>query len=161
MVQTLLLSLDNPSKGLSFFILRSGMDKHEVYIEQQEGGGMDRHDAYIDLDSYTTLFETNEEIKKLQLDIDIRRRARQRLGISEDDETILIIDEKIKLLEVKKKKLLSERTERRGYVWSMLFIFTLPAYIVQPITLIIPITIIGFFLVRKMFRRKKSQSNGN
>lgn len=132
------------------------MDKEEIYIEQQTNG-MDKHDTYLNLDSYATPSAVDEEMKKLQQDIDIRRRARQRLGVDGDDEAILIIDEKIKLLEGKKKELLADRRESRGFVWVAFFILTIPMYIVQPITLIIPITVITIIvLIRKRLRKNKS-----
>lgn len=116
---------------------------------------MSEHDAYLDLSKYEYISDINEEIEKLQQDIEVRRRARRRLGITEDDEAILVIDEKIKLLNAEKKK---KRPKERFVNWftgiCLFIIFGIPIFIIAPVLLIVPITVVLIIILRKVLRKK-------
>ncbi len=132
------------------------MNKPDEYTDESQKSSMNSHDTYLDLSKYQYVSEIDEEIKKLQQDIDIRRRARQKLGINEDNEAILITEEKIKLLNAEKKK--KEPNERfvRWFTYIVLFmIFCLPFILAFPVLLIVPIIVIVFIIIRKAIRRKK------
>lgn len=131
----------------------SGQDDN---FEESRKSGMNRHDSYLDLSKYEYISEIDEEIEKLQQDIEIRRRARQRLGIAEDNEAILVIDEKIKLLNAEKKKKKPKERFVNWFTYTCLFIiFGIPIFIIAPILLIVPIAVILIIILRKVLRKKK------
>ena len=139
------------------------MDEQGTNIEELQHKGMDTPDHYIDLSKYDTISDINGEIEKLQQDIEIRRRVRKRMGIDDDDENILIIDEKIKLLDTERKKReTKEQESARKAILIVLFIG-----IVIPITMLNPtvgaglivVIIIVRILVRKRRRKKKDTVN--
>jgi len=117
------------------------MSKHVEYYEQNVGN--DEYDVDV-------------EIYKMQQDIEARRNARKRMGISEDDESILVLEEKIKqLLPLQKRK----ESERRQIIIITLFIILVPLFLVilvlAPLILIalVAITLI-IIIIRKLLRRK-------
>lgn len=135
------------------------MDEQDTNIEELQRKGMDTPDHYIDLSKYETESDIDEEIMKLQQDIEIRRRVLQRMGANDDDETILIIDEKIKLLDAEKKKRQRDRLDNRRFAFNAsLFIFIGFILIFQPLVgagLIVTVIFIRI-LIRKVRRKKRS-----
>ena len=117
-------------------------------------------DQLIDLKSYTSTYEIEEDIKKLRQEIDIRRRARKRLGINEDDEAILILDEKIKLLypEIKKKQP-AETFQKWFFILGMFAIFVLPWALAFPVLWIVPITTFVIYILVRINRRMEKRGN--
>lgn len=134
------------------------MDEQDEYIKGSQKSSMDTPDHYIDLSKYETESDIDEEIMKLQQDIEIRRRVLQRMGANDDDETILIIDEKIKLLDAEKKKRQRDRSDNRRFAFNAsLFIFIGFILIFQPLVgvgLIVTVVFIRI-LIRKVRRKKR------
>lgn len=130
----------------------SGQDDN---FEESQKSGTNRHDSYLDLGKYEYISEIDEEIEKLQQDIEIRRRARQRLGITEDNEAILVIDEKIKLLNTEKKK---KRPKERFVNWftgiCLFVIFGIPIFMIAPVLVIVPIAVVFIIISRKVLPKK-------
>lgn len=135
------------------------MDEQNEYIKESQKSGMNTPDHYIDLSKYETESDIDEEIEKLQQDIEIRRRVLQRMGTNDDDETILIIDEKIKLLDAEKKKRQRDRSDNRRFAFNAsLFIVIGFILIFQPLVgvgLIVAVIFIRI-LIRKVRRKKRS-----
>jgi|GEM_PF-6121582 len=124
---------------------------------------MSKHVEYDEQNVSTDDWDVDVEIYKMQQDIEARRRARQRLGINEDDENILVLEEKIKqLLPLQKKK----ESERHQIIFITLFIILAPLFLVvlvlAPLVLIaLAAIILIVIIIRMLIRRRKHQSNGN
>lgn len=140
------------------------MDEQDTNTEELQRKGMDTPDHYIDLSKYETESDIDEEIKKLQQDIEIRRRVLQRMGANDDDETILIIDEKIKLLDAEKKQRQKDRSDNRRFAFNTsLFVFIGFILIFQPLVgagLIVTVIFIRI-LIRKVKEKKNDTDNTN
>ena len=118
------------------------------------------HDDYNNTDADE--WDVDTEIYKMQQEIEARRSARKRLGIYEDDESILVLEEKIKqLIPVQKKK----ESQNRNFILLVFIIILLPLFltilVLAPLLLIaLAAIILTIIIIRKVNRRKKSQSNG-
>jgi len=117
---------------------------------------MSKHVEYDEQNVGTDEYDVDVEIYKMQQDIEARRNARKRMGISEDDESILVLEEKIKqLLPLQKRK----ESERRQIIFITLFIILVPLFLVilvlAPLLLIalVAITLI-IIIIRKLLRKK-------
>lgn len=133
------------------------MDEQGEYIKDFQKGGMDTPDHYIDLDKCEAVYQVDDEIKKLRQDIEIRRNVRQKMGEHGDDEKILIIEEKIKLLEDKRVKLRADQKVVRGWVYFFLFVFFgIPILILAPVLWVVPVLIISIMIARAVRRKKKA-----
>lgn len=136
------------------------MDEQDEYNKDSQKRGMDAPDHYVDFSKYTTTSDIQEEIKKLEQDIAIRRRVRKRMGMSSDDENILIIDEKINVLYAEKKKWQAEQDALGLKVLRiMLFIF-----VIIPVTIFNPIAGAGliaiYIFIRVLIRKARRKKAG-
>lgn len=136
------------------------MDEQDTNTEESQRRGMDTPDHYIDLSKYETISDIDKEVKKLQQDIEIRRHVHQRMGTNNDDETTLILDEKIKLLEVERKKMLAEQEKIAGRV-AVVMLFLV---VVLPVTIFFPLAGAGltaFIIFVHLLNRKAKRTKNN